>query len=299
MAPVLDRFATVLILDSPTSPLPEVLNDRFPGCGGSHGSGQSAIKLQVPWDRRRGTLHAVAIEPGRDCDSKTSLQSAPLTAGSLGIADRGYFDTAVFDRFHHEEVFWLSRLPFGTSVFSRAGVLIPWLDWLGEQAGPSVAQSLGLGTERQVACRLIAGRVPHEVAHRRRPKLIAEARRKSGRGPTKERLAGCDGTIVVTKVAPDVLTPEEIAVGYGVRWQIELFFRFFKHVLGYRQLLSRHRKGIEIQAYCAIIAGLLTSLWTGRKPTLRTYEMIGLEFGGWASLEELLEHMRRLKPASV
>lgn len=221
LAPVLDRFAAVLILDSPTIPLPEVLNDRFPGCGGSHGSGQSAIKLQVPWDRRRGTLHAVAIEPGRDCDSKTSLQSAPLTAGSLGIADLGYFDTAVFDRFHHEEVFWLSRLPFGTSVFSRAGVLIPWLDWLGEQAGPSVAQSLGLGTERKVACRLIAGRVPHEVAHRRRPKLIAEARRKSGRGPTKERLAGCDGTILVTKVAPDVLTPEEIAVWYGVRWQIE------------------------------------------------------------------------------
>jgi len=56
---------------------------------------------------------------------------------------------------------------------------------------------------------------------------------------------------------------------------------------------------IEIQAYCAIIACLLISLWTGRKPTLRTYEMICLYFGGWATLEELIEHIQRLKPASA
>jgi hypothetical protein len=31
---------------------------------------------------------------------------------------------------------------------------------------------------------------------------------------------------------------------------------------------------------------LLISLWMGRKPTLRTYEMICLDFAGWASFEE-------------
>jgi len=76
---------------------------------------------------------------------------------------------------------------------------------------------------------------------------------------------------------------------------IELFFCFFKHVLGCRHLLSTHRKGIEIQAYCAIIACLLISLWTERKPTLRTYEMICLYFAGWATLEELTEHINKLK----
>src|SRR5487761_207992 len=51
-------------------------------------------------------------------------------------------------------------------------------------------------------------------------------------------------------------------------------FRFFKHILGCRHLISHDENGIEIQTYCAIIACLLISLWTGRKPTLRTYEMI-------------------------
>ena len=89
---------------------------------------------------------------------------------------------------------------------------------------------------------------------------------------------------------------EVIADIYRHRWTIELFFRFFKHVLGCRHLLSTHPKGIEIQAYCAIIACLLISLWTGRKPTLRSYEMICLYFAGWATLEELLNHISKLKP---
>jgi hypothetical protein len=69
-----------------------------------------------------------------------------------------------------------------------------------------------------------------------------------------------------------------------------------KHVLGCRRLLSTHPAGIEIQAYCAIIACLLISLWTERKPTLRTYEMICHYFSGLACLDELVAHLEKLKP---
>ena len=54
-------------------------------------------------------------------------------------------------------------------------------------------------------------------------------------------------------------------------------------MLGCRHLLSHRQNGIEIQTYCAIIACLLISLWTGRKPTLRTYEMICFYFCGMAT----------------
>jgi hypothetical protein len=75
-----------------------------------------------------------------------------------------------------------------------------------------------------------------------------------------------------------------------------MFFRFFKHVLGCRHLLSQDPVGIEIQTYCAIIACLLISLYTGKKPTLRTYEMICFYFTGLADEEELLAHLAKLKP---
>lgn len=92
---------------------------------------------------------------------------------------------------------------------------------------------------------------------------------------------------------------EVVALLYRHRWLVELFFRFFKHVLGCRHLLSHNPAGIEIQTYCAIIACLLISLTTGRKPTLRTYEMICFYFTGLADEEELLAHIAKLKPADV
>jgi hypothetical protein len=86
-----------------------------------------------------------------------------------------------------------------------------------------------------------------------------------------------------------------IALIYRYRWTIEVFFRFFKHVLGCRHLLSHDPVGIEIQTYCAIIACMLISLWTGRKPTLRTYEMICHYFSGLAEEDELLAHLAKLQ----
>jgi hypothetical protein len=65
-------------------------------------------------------------------------------------------------------------------------------------------------------------------------------------------------------------------------------------VLGCRHLLSHAPNGIEIQTYCAIIACMLISLWSGRKPTLRTYEMICFYFCGLASEAELLAHLAKL-----
>ena len=91
------------------------------------------------------------------------------------------------------------------------------------------------------------------------------------------------------------LEAETIAAIYKRRWTVEIFFRFFKHVLGCRHLLSYNQNGIELEVYAAIIACMLISLWTGRKPTLRTYEMICWYFTGMASEDELLAHIARLQ----
>jgi hypothetical protein len=101
----------------------------------------------------------------------------------------------------------------------------------------------------------------------------------------------------VVRIATNLLEvpAEVIAFIYQKRWLIEIFFRFLKHILGCRHLLSTDPVGIEIQAYCAIIACLLIALWTGKKPTKRTYEMICLYFIGWANEEELLAHIEKLQ----
>ena len=101
----------------------------------------------------------------------------------------------------------------------------------------------------------------------------------------------------ILRIATNLLdVPAEIiSLIYTERWAIEIFFRFFKHMLGCRHLLSHSQNGIEIQTYCAIIACMLISLWTGRKPTLRTYEMICFYVCGMATEAELLAHINKLK----
>jgi len=125
--------------------------------------------------------------------------------------------------------------------------------------------------------------------------IASEPRRKAhktGRGGPEQ-----GETILVVTDIMDV-EPEVIALIYKHRWAVETFFRFFKHILGCRHLLSHCANGIEIQVYVAIIACMLITLWTDRKPTLRTYEMLCYYMSGMASEEELLSHIENLKPLS-
>lgn len=104
---------------------------------------------------------------------------------------------------------------------------------------------------------------------------------------------GSDG---ILRIATNLLAvpAEIIGLTYKFRWTIEIFFRFFKHILGCRHFISHSENGIALQTYCAIIACLVIALYTGRKPTIRTYEMICFYFCGMASEEELLAHIAKL-----
>jgi hypothetical protein len=127
--------------------------------------------------------------------------------------------------------------------------------------------------------------------------IQAKPHQSKGRPGTGSTGQNCDGFLRIVTNLLDV-PAEIIALLYQYRWTIEIFFRFFKHHLGCRHLLSHSQNGIEVQVYCAIIACMLISLWTGRKPTLRTHEMICWYFCGMADEEELLAHLARLKKPS-
>ena len=85
-----------------------------------------------------------------------------------------------------------------------------------------------------------------------------------------------------------------IALGYKFRWTVELFFRWFKCILGCQHLLSTCQNGVAIQVYMALIASVLIVQWTGQKPNRRTFEMLCLYFQGWASEQELTANLRNL-----
>ena len=228
LSPILQRFASVVLLDSSTFTLPDEMQTQFRGCGGSYGSGAAAMKLQTEFDLRSGALSHMEIEPGRSPDGASQRQHARRGAGSLRIADLGYFNVAVFAAMTALGEYFLSRLQFGTAIMLRDGQALEMLPWLEKQPGALVDQPVLLGKGQRLPCRLIAWRLPAALANRRRRKLRRETLDKRGQEPSVERLAWCDWTMMVTNVPLDMLTPPEAVVFYRARWQIELLFKRWK-----------------------------------------------------------------------
>ena len=198
----------------------------------------------------------------------------------------------VMDRWYHAFTLWNDIVAAGSSYVCRVRDRTN-LDHILEdrpvsqaarQAGVLSDQVLQLGTSQSSSKR--PNHPVRIILVQIKPR---QPRRKGGRiaGPAS------DGILRIATNLLDV-PAEIIADIYQHRWTIELFFRFFKHLLGCRHLLSTDSAGIQIQAYCAIIACLLIQLWTGGKPTLRTYEMICCFLMGWASEAELLAHLQKL-----
>jgi hypothetical protein len=165
-----------------------------------------------------------------------------------------------------------------------------------DEERPLSDEARSAGVVQDAVVRLGMGSKPAARPHHRVRLVVVAVRPHEKRGGRKGKTAGpsSNGRLLIATNLLDA-PAEVIALIYRHRWLIEIFFRFFKHVLGCQHLLSASPDGIAIQAYCALIACLLISLWTGRQPTLRTYEMLCWYFLGWASEDELLAHLEKLK----
>lgn len=256
LAPILERFSRVIVLDSTTIGLPDGEQEEFPGCGGSHDSGKAALKLQTELDLRSGALTHLEAEPGRFNDAASDRQQARYGPGSLRITDLGYFNAAVFAAMAAAGEYFLSRLQFGTNVLGHDEVAVELLRWLGQQPGLFSDRPILLGQVQRLACRLIAWRLPPEQAARRRRKLRQEMMRKHGHQPSAERLAWCDWTILVTNVEADKLTPKEAAVLYRARWQVELLFKRWKS----QDLVAALSGSTEVRQVVRVWSRLLAAL---------------------------------------
>jgi hypothetical protein len=254
---LLDRFTAVFIGDSSSIALPDELQHEFPGCGGTGGSGLAALKIQVRWNVQTGELPQVLIEVGRASDAKSPIAQQEAQAGALEIFDLGYFSLDRFRRLDAGQASYISRLQHGTTVLDELGQVLHLREFLSARAvGNVVDVPVLLGIKDRLPSRLIAVRVPEEVANRRRQKAREKAT-KSGRTPSAEYLELLGWSLFVTNLPPEKLTWKEAVVLYRARWQIELLFKLWKS----HNHLARHRPGATpVEALAVLWAKLLGAL---------------------------------------
>jgi hypothetical protein len=87
------------------------------------------------------------------------------------------------------------------------------------QTASLVDQMILLGATVKLCCRLIAIRVPEEVANRRRQQARDKAKKK-GREPSAEYLELLGWSLFVTNGKSEDLTWKAVVVLYRARWQI-------------------------------------------------------------------------------
>jgi hypothetical protein len=227
LAPILERFSEVIVIDSSSITLPDSEEPNYKGCGGTHGRGKAALKLQTELDLRSGKLRCVEVEQGRAPDGASSRQHIEQAPKSLRIADLGYFNILVLKEIDQSNAYFLTRVQHHVKIHVD-GVKHDLVNWLNSQEEGVVDRYIELGLQERFACRLIAYRVPEEIANRRRQKLIAVSRSKTGRQPSAASLAACDWEFMVTNLGEEQLSVTEAIVMYRARWQIELLFKRWK-----------------------------------------------------------------------
>ena len=240
---------------------------------------RQAVKAHAQFDLQKHVPVKITITEGNG--NEKQVLADELEPGRIYVKDRGYASLALFQTILDSESSFVCRIRDNavsevleeyalTDDAKDAGIVFDRKVRLGSNAKTKKQLS--------VPVRLIAIKCTPHVK-----------RAKTGRGGPEQ-----GETLLIATDLFD-LEADVIALIFKHRWAIEIFFRFFKHVLGCRHLLSHCQNGIELQTYAAIIACMLISLWTGRKPTLRTYEMLCWYFTGMADEDELLAHIGRLQ----
>lgn len=98
-----------------------------------------------------------------------------------------------------------------------------------------------------------------------------------------------DGKVLLLATTRRDLPAHVIALIYRYRWQIELFFKWFKTMLPCKHWIAESSEGVAIQIYTVMIASLLLMLWTGKRPNKRQMEALRLYWVGFISAKELTE----------
>ena len=253
---ILQQFRAINLVDSTTLALPDNMVTEYPGCGGA--GPIASLKIQLNFEFLHGNLEQIVLQPGKEPDQNFRAYLERVQPGSLNINDLGYFcleSLRTIDR--DKQAYHISRYLFGTGLSTLSGQTINLGQMLKNRPRQPFEQMVLLGSQEKLPCRLICLPLLQEVADRRRQKAKENARRK-GRTLSPEYLALLDWVIFVTNVPQSMLSIEQVALMYRVRWQIELVFKLWKSYGGLKHIQGQRRERVLYELYAKMIGLVLT-----------------------------------------
>ena len=297
---LLRQFPGVSVEDGSSISLPAALANVWKGCGGrdnaragEQSQSQTALKLTVRWNLLSGALHGPYLQAGRQHEAHSPLREMSMPAGSLWIADLGYWALCWLHTLQQQGVQFLVHYKAGTVLWLN-GQRLDVLGWLREQT-QACSVRVDVGASHQLrAVRLLVVSVPQQVKEQRQAHLRERAA-KEGRDQqvSETSLDLCGWTLLVTSVPEEQLSIQQALGLMRARWQIELLFKLWKEGMQIDEWQSEHPVRILCEVYAKLLAVLMQHWllllacwdephrsWTGASEVLR--EHVSVLAHGWA-----------------
>jgi hypothetical protein len=247
---LLRQFTAIYLTDGTMIALPAQLQDEFPGCGGSGPA--AALKRQLTFEFLQSVITTLTGQSGRTPEQKYVAAWQNIVAGALYLADWGYLVLARFRAIAEGQAYFLSRYDTQTTLFDATGIPLDLLTWLRAPPEARFEQEVHIGQHEPLPCRMIAVRVPQEVADRRRHKARETARRKR-QTPTERHWELLNWSVFITNVPASMLTAAQVVILYSVRGPIELIFKGWKSNGALDRVAGWHRERVLSELYAKLI----------------------------------------------
>ena len=229
----LSFFNRVRIKDSTRFTLPAAYAQIYKGLGGAVANSESMISVQYEYDLLSSSTLDLRLTPGTCNDQLDAKENThDIAENDLFIRDLGYSTLGYLQQIIDGKAYFLNRLSPQTFVYDaeRNNEQIDFLKCqrrIKKYNLPYLKYNAVIGKEAQLSCRLIIYPVDQTTYEKRVRKTTKQAK---GYGHQVSEAFKCKAqlTFYITNVPEDKLPASAIKKTYGLRWQIELFFKIWK-----------------------------------------------------------------------
>lgn len=233
--PALSRYKRILLQDSTTIALPDMLSRFYPG-NVSRGKQKAILKIQVIYDLMSHRFVHFEITPFTANDQSKSDDIITVSRNTdLVIRDLGYFSLNCFEQMITTKISFVSRVRYGVKIYDAHSQ--ESIDLLGLlRKHHQFDQWVLLGRQHHVPVRLIIEPLPQQQADCRRMKAKQDRDHRLNHDKRYYELLGY--RLFITSEDETVFTPSQIAKVYGLRWRIESIFKCWKSQFHLQQLID-------------------------------------------------------------
>jgi hypothetical protein len=236
-----------------------------------------AWRVHTQLDLTSGVPRFTRLTPaaGRGPDGERRVLESSLEAGRIYVLDRAFFDKKLLQQIDDADAGYVVRVQDRISY-----------EVIEER--PLTATQIDAGVLHDRIVRIEGLSHPTRLVIVEADVHMKRVKRKPG------LFVPSSGQMLL--LTNDLETqPELISLIYRYRWTIEVFFKFFKGLLGCRHLLSQRREGVEIQVYCAVIICVLLNLTTGLRPSKAVMEALTWHLLGFATAQDVMRRIEQVR----